>query len=405
MTTTPNMSLVLPTDHSDSNIWGPILATLFTRVDLHDHSTGLGVKVPTAGLNINADLSFSPGGTPRALTDVKAIDFAAVASTAVTSYAGAFFVSDGTGGLVANELYFRTTSGTNVRFTNGAALNVAAFAGGIGGDYAAVGAAVAFDDAADRYTFKQQGNLWARMASGEVRILETGTTEALYVGLAAPAALAASFSITLPLAAPGSTSLVQMDSSGVLTASNTVANAVALSASLTVGTTLGVTGLITATAGVTAAANQHVTVSGTGRFKHGTRTQSMGASQLVIFAGGGGINTFSGYVSAGGTAIDVSAAIVLDVGKRLLATRVYVLDSATGPTTLKSELRSMTSVGGGGLIATSNTSTGSGAAQTLSITGLTTTIPSLTSYSLRVVGVAGTAAVTVLMIEVDYDEP
>jgi hypothetical protein len=33
----------------------------------------------------------------------KAIDFAAVASSAVASLAGAFFLSDGTGGLVAND--------------------------------------------------------------------------------------------------------------------------------------------------------------------------------------------------------------------------------------------------------------------------------------------------------------
>ena len=61
-----------------------------------------------------------------------------------------------------------------------------------------------------------------------------------------------------------------MSSAGAVTANNTIANAVAMSASLTVGTTLGVTGLITASAGLTASANQDVTISGTGRFKHGS---------------------------------------------------------------------------------------------------------------------------------------
>lgn len=272
-TTTPNMSMILPDDHGSAELWGLLISAALTLNDSHNHSAGKGVKVPTGGLNIDADLSFSPSGTPRAITDLKAVDFAPVASSAVTALAGAFFVSDGTGGLANGELYFRTTAGSNVRFTVGAALNVAAFTGGIGGDYAAVGAAVAFDDALDRYTFKQQGNLWARMASGEVRILETGTSEALYVGIACPAALAVSYTITLPLAAPGSTSLVQMDAAGVLTASNvTIGGTPNFTGAVTMASTLGVTGLITATAGVTAAANQSVTVSGTGDIKHGSRT-------------------------------------------------------------------------------------------------------------------------------------
>lgn len=45
----------------------------------------------------------------------------------------------------------------------------------------------------------------------------------------------------------------------------------ALQGAHTFDSTVGVTGLITATAGVTAAANQHVTVSGTGQYKHGDR--------------------------------------------------------------------------------------------------------------------------------------
>ena len=270
MTTTPNMSLVLPTDHSDTDLWGAILNTLFGLVDSHDHSTGKGVKIPSAALNINADVSWSAGGTSRSITDLVALDFKPSPSTAVTSLAGALFISDGTGGLTANELYFRTTSGTNVRFTNGTALNVAGFAGGIGGDYSAVGAAVAFDDANDRYTFKQQANVWARMASGEVRILETGTSESLFVGIAAPAALAGSYSITLPLAAPGSTSIVQMDSAGVLTATNTMAS------------------------------NQSITLSGTGEVKHGDRVKViMGCSGSCI--GGSGILTYGSAGDLGST--------------------------------------------------------------------------------------------------------
>src|SRR5678815_2003973 len=156
MTTTPLMGLVLPADHGSFDVWGPILETIFGRIDLHDHTTGLGAKVPSAGLSINADVSWSSGGVSRSITDLVALDFKPSPSTAVTGFAGALFISDGSGGLVANELYYRTTSGTNVKFTNGVALNVAAFAGAIGGDYTAVGALLDYDDASDTYRFRQE---------------------------------------------------------------------------------------------------------------------------------------------------------------------------------------------------------------------------------------------------------
>lgn len=212
--TTPNMGLTLPTDHGSAEVWDTILDTVFNTIDSHDHTPGKGALISASAVKVAADKSWSFGGTSYAITDLKAIDFVPVASTTVTSLAGAFFVSDGTGGLTANELYFRTTSGVNVKFTSGAALNVAAFTGGIGGDYSAVGAAVAYDDSLDRYTFKQQGNVWARMASGEVRILETGSSDSVYVGHAAPAALAASYTVTWPLALPASTVPLNISSAG-----------------------------------------------------------------------------------------------------------------------------------------------------------------------------------------------
>lgn len=221
MTTLPNMNLVLPTRGAPgSGLWADALDAALALLDAHDHSSGKGLRVPSAGINVNADLTFASLYAP---TNLHRISFASI--TALAANNKSMFVSS-----ADNELYWRSNAGTNVKLTSGTALNVAAFTGGIGGDYAAAGAALAFDDSGKRYTHKDGAANWARLASGEVRILETGTAESVYVGLAAPAALAGSYSITLPLAVPGSTSLVQMDSSGVLTASNTVANALTLAA-------------------------------------------------------------------------------------------------------------------------------------------------------------------------------
>lgn len=221
MVTTPNMGLVLPDENGSLDVWGAILDTIFgaTKIDGHDHSTGKGVKVPSSGLNINADVSWAS----HAATDLLAIDFAPSPAASMTGFAGALFVADGTGGLTANELYWRTTSGSNVKVTAGAALNVAAFTGGIGGDYSAAGALVIFDDATDSYWFQQQvGSAvrqYARMRSADVDLYEFKANPAAgvpanRVRLASPTALAGSYALTLPAALPTQTRPLQVNSAG-----------------------------------------------------------------------------------------------------------------------------------------------------------------------------------------------
>lgn len=211
-TTLPNMGLKQPTrGPSGSGIWDDDLDENALKTDSHDHSTGKGVTVKTAGISIDADLTFSSLYAPIGL---HRLTFASI--VALSSSNKSLFVNT-----ADNELYWRSNAGTNVKLTLGSALNVAAFTGGIGGDYTAVAAALNYDNSGTRYTLRgASGTNWARMASGDVRLFETGTSETVFVGLAAPSALAGSYTITMPLAAPSSTSYVSMDSSGVLTASN-----------------------------------------------------------------------------------------------------------------------------------------------------------------------------------------
>ncbi len=204
MSTLPNMSIVLPALGGDSGSWDDKLNDALTLVDSHDHTSGAGVQVPSAGLNIDADLSF--GGFT--ISSLGKLSFTAI--TAPVSGSKNLFVNTSD-----NELYWRSNGGTNVKLTSGTSINTT-LVGGIVGDYTSVGAAVAYDDANDRYTFKQQSGTWARLASGDVRLYETGTSESVYVGLKAPGALAASYDITMPLAVPSTTGFVRMSSGGVL---------------------------------------------------------------------------------------------------------------------------------------------------------------------------------------------
>lgn len=246
MTTTPNMLIDKPVLGGDAGTWDDKINAAIDTIDAHDHSIGRGTTVKTAGISINADLTFSSLYAP---INLHRITFASI--VALTGNNKSLFVNT-----ADNELYWRSNAGTNVKLTSGAALNVAAFTGGIGGDYTAVGAALNFDDAGDRYTLKQQSNLWARMASGDVRLFETGTTDSVFVGLAAPAALAGSYTITMPLAAPAATRPVQMSSAGVLTAGD--------ADNVAIGGTLAITGTTTAAAINSGAITSTSTVATTG---------------------------------------------------------------------------------------------------------------------------------------------
>lgn len=393
---TPNMGMTLPTDHDSAELWGSILNTALTLNDAHDHSPGKGVLVPMGGIKIDADKSWSFGGTSRAITDLKAIDFAPTAVAGLTALAGALFISDGTGGLSANELYYRTTSGSNVKFTSGAALNVAAFTGGIGGDYTAVGAAVAFDDALDRYTFKQQANAWARMASGEVRILETGTTESVFVGMAAPALLGASYTMTWPTALPGATNIAQIDSSGNWSFSNTIVNSATFS------------NLVTLNAGATAASGQHFTTAGAGRYKHGTMTLIVPWSDFRQIASGTAVaySTAVGTPGISGATFTVIAPLTLPVGARILTIRAFIVDNATGPTQLRTTLVSCDTAGTlANAAGPSGLSAGTGAGQTQTLSTINITQATGISYSIVISNSVGVASCSVRMCEVDFDFP
>lgn len=219
---TPNMNLVTPVDHGDSDVWGALIDTAFGVVDTHDHSTGNGVAIPAAALNINADVSFTSAGSAHALTDTKAVDMAPQAAASVSAYSSALFTNSDD----ANNLYFRNASGANVKITSGSTINVSVV-GGIGGDYATVGALVSFDDASDSYWFQQQGSPrpWAGMRIGALDVYQQAASISTRVRIQSPTSLAASYALTLPPSITAGAAL-QSDGSGVLSWSNSFTGAV-----------------------------------------------------------------------------------------------------------------------------------------------------------------------------------
>lgn len=93
----------------------------------------------------------------------------------------------------------------------------------------------------------------------------------------------------------------------------------------------------------------------------------------------------------------------IPVGRRMTAVRVRVKDSATGPTTMQVTIYPSTDGAQGASLGSSAVSSGSGAAQTLPVTGINTIVAGLVTYSVYVQTTAGAANTTVCAIDVDYD--
>jgi hypothetical protein len=307
MTTTPNMSLVLPTDHGSADVWDSILDTVFGLLDSHDHTSGKGVQVPSAALKINADVSWSFGGTNYALKDAKAIDFTPVTAASIAALSSALYVDSSD-----SELHFLDASARNIKITNAGVLNVS-IVGGIGGDYSSVGALFSFDDATDSYWAQQQGSPrpWARLRVGDVDIYQTAASITNRVRLKSPAALGASYDVTWPAAVPGSTSAMQMSSAGVLTVSNTFANAITL--------TSGVTGAVLATGTVTG--NRVVSTTDVA---HGNVVLPVGVYNGRAFAGSPTflLNACTWTAAAAGNVVNVVAQGLL-TGDRIRSVKFF----------------------------------------------------------------------------------
>ena len=113
--TTTNMGMTLPTV---SVTVGPTYATQINAaidvIDAHDHTSGKGVRIPTAGISIDANLSLN-GYT---LTSTKAVTHSQQASAIATANSS-WFKTDG-------NFWITNGSGTAVQITSGGTLNTSA---------------------------------------------------------------------------------------------------------------------------------------------------------------------------------------------------------------------------------------------------------------------------------------
>lgn len=341
-TTTANMGLTLPALNSDPGIWDGFWNGNGALIDGHRHVTGEGVPIPTAGILLNADLTF--GG--YAATNLKATRYTAQG------------VSPGTFSVYFKgvDAYVADGNGVEVRLTASGGVNVS-IAGGLTGDYVAAAASFYYDDAAKSYLALQLApapNVWASLSAGDLDLYEKTSGSATRVRLSSPAALAASYAMTYPAALPATTSLFQVTSAGVMTFSNTVVKAVTMSE------------LTTFSAGATASANQHFTVSGTGEYKHGTKRRPVSPNT----GNGSGFTMGDGMITASG-ACTFWVPLTLEVGERITGCS-YTIDG-DGAVTFTVSVDHYSATGTKTQIGAASGTTPSATPTTFAIAGLTAT--------------------------------
>ncbi len=113
-TTSPYMNLTLPTPTVTLGPeWASQIVTAFGLVDSHDHSSGFGVKVTPAGININADLNMA---ILNRLINTKSVQHADQLAT-LTGAANASSVYS-----VLGDLYYTNGSGVAIQLTSGGAV-------------------------------------------------------------------------------------------------------------------------------------------------------------------------------------------------------------------------------------------------------------------------------------------
>jgi hypothetical protein len=203
---TPLMNLSLPTPGTTTGPqWASMLNTAIETIDSHNHTSGQGARVPTAGLNINADLTFNNYNQDY----VNSTRFTNQSSTlAGASDLRSLYVVNG-------DLYFNNSSGTAVRITDGGAINVAAL-GTIGGDYGGSNAAsVTFAELTSTYSFLESTGIVAKMSTGPISLFQE-TSGALGVTLQSPNSLGSAYTLTLPTAQGSANNVMQVNGSGQL---------------------------------------------------------------------------------------------------------------------------------------------------------------------------------------------
>lgn len=213
--TNPSMFMNLPipvVGEDPGPDWATNYDSCLTIIDAHNHSAGYGTPVNTDGININADLTFNNFNLTSARSLRMAINGSAISQPADLA---ALYVT-------GVDLWYIDGSGNQIRMTQGG--SPAGGAGTITGLPSGT-ASVAYNATSKTYIFQSSTATSADLDAGSL-LMRNSTASSFALTLAAPAAMAADYTITLP-ALPiddSATNLMSMTHAGAITAGIRVDN-------------------------------------------------------------------------------------------------------------------------------------------------------------------------------------
>lgn len=310
-------------------------------------------KVGPASIDMNADLSFLSGVTYYGPKDMQRANWTNLsAALAAATYPRTCFVLNG-------DLYYNDDSGNQIRVTASGGVNVSTTGGITGGGYGTGVPTVEinWDSVNNKYKFYGTGtspNHYAALECDDV-ILRDGSGNSIRFG--APTGMSADYTALLPGAVPASNSVLVMETGGTISHS-------------------------TAPAALALVAGGHFTVSGSGRYKHGTFSMPIPAAAGVAVSncayngGAAGVAVSRFAFTGSGTAHFPCP--ILD-GKRILSVDVVSNQTAAGTRTVRLVRNSQVGVSVVSASAT-NASTTGWASRNFNIADTTITVSTGTYY-------------------------
>lgn len=198
VTTSPNMNLPVPNVALDPGPdWANNINACLSILDQHNHSSGSGVQINPAGININSDLPFNNNN----LTLARSIRFnPQLAPLSGAADLGCLYET-------GVDLYYNDGSGNQIRITQGG--SVTGSAGTITGLPSGTASA---SYGAGTFVFQSATSTPANIDGASI-VLRNNVANSKGLTLAPPNSMAANYSLTLPLI-PVAESVLAVDTSG-----------------------------------------------------------------------------------------------------------------------------------------------------------------------------------------------
>ncbi len=214
-TISPNMNLIIPTVSVDPGPdWAQNINSCLSILDQHTHAPGSGIAITQAAISLTAS------GEPYDSLSFNGTNAFALRSTKFINQSAALSLGTDNGCLyeVLGDLYYNNGAGTPVQITLGSSP-----VGGGGSITGLPSGTASVSYSAGAYVFQSATSTAASIDAGTY-ILRKSTASSPGISIQAPSALSGGYNFVFPTALPSSTLIMQLDSSGNMSAALGVDN-------------------------------------------------------------------------------------------------------------------------------------------------------------------------------------